>query len=319
MENEKYDGSSYSYELKNPKKLMKKKIIFQYSGHPEKMGFMSIIRSLPNRFVDTVGHFVFLDQMPFQTFNTEWLKNELKSTKYGDFAHPHRGIATVSYIIKGTVEHFDSAGNHGILQDGGIQWMKAGNGIIHDEIIHPNTNSQTSKQLGMQFWINLPAKNKIEKPDYMVIQTKDIPEIILPNNKGKIKVLIGKLDAIESIIPTYSDIFLYHLELKSGKSHTFTVKKDNESALTLIKGKAVVNNNDIPANELLVFDKKGETIEIVNNSNEDIDVILFGGEPYTETIAFGGPYVMNSQVEIAQANTDYYAGKYGEIDYNNNK
>jgi len=294
---------------------MTKNIIFQHTGHTEKMGFMSIVRSLPNRFVDAIGHFTFLDQMPFQLFKTKWLADELNSVKQGDFAHPHRGIATLSYLIKGKVEHFDSAGNHGIVDDGGIQWMKAGNGIVHDEVIHPKTDNENSDQLGMQFWINLPAKNKGEKPEYMAIKSEDVPEIILPNNKGKIKVIVGTLDEVSSKIPTYSKLFLYHLELNKGASHTISVEKGNESALTIIRGSATVNNTDIPANELLVFDKEGETIEIENKSNESIDVMLFGGEPYTETIAFGGPYVMNSQKEIAQANADYYAGKYGEIDY----
>jgi len=296
---------------------LNKNIIFQHTGHTEKMGFMSIIRSLPNRFVDTVGHFTFLDQMPFQPFKTKWLKEELNSVKQGDFAHPHRGIATLSYLIKGKVEHYDSAGNHGIVDDGGIQWMKAGNGIVHDEIIHPKEDNELSEQLGMQFWINLPAKNKAEMPEYMAIKSKDVPEIILPDNKGKIRVIVGALDEDSSKIPTYSNMFLYHLELSKGASHTISVEKNHESALTIIRGSGIVNNTDVPTNELLVFDKEGETIEIENNSNESIDVIIFGGESYTETIAFGEPYVMNSQREIAKSNADYHAGKYGVINYKN--
>ncbi|MCF6361214.1 MAG: pirin family protein [Cyclobacteriaceae bacterium] len=296
---------------------MKKKIIFQYSGKPEKINFMSIVRSLPNRFVDTVGHFTFIDQVPFTAFETDWLQQEVDKIPQGSFAHPHRGIATLSYIIKGTVEHFDSAGNHGIVKGGGIQWMKAGNGIIHDEVIHPKKGNDISEQLGMQFWINLPAINKAEKPGYMAIQEEDIPEIILDDNKGEIKVLVGRLGRIESKIPTYSKLFLYHLSLNAGSSHTLSINDSQESAVVLLRGQAVVNGTGIPANEMLIFDKEGDDIIIENKSDERIDIIIFGGEPYTETIAFGGPYVMNSQAEIAQANTDYYAGKYGQIDYQN--
>jgi len=300
---------------------MKKKIVFHYAGKPENMGFMSIVRSLPNRYVDTVGHFVFLDQMPYQSNETEWLKKEIASIKQGSFAHPHRGIATISYIIKGTVEHFDSAGNHGIVHDGGMQWMKAGTGIVHDEIIHPKKNSATTEQLGMQFWINLPAKNKVENSEYLAIEGENIPEIVLPEDKGKIKVLIGQLEEVESKIPTYSKLFLYHLELNGEKSHAIAIDKNDESALALIRGEAKINGTDIDSNELLVFDQDGDTIEVINNSNQIIDVMIFGGEPYTESIAFGGPYVMNSQEEIGIANADFYAGKYGKIDYQqtNNK
>lgn len=298
---------------------MKKKIIFQFSGKPEQLGFTSIIRSLPNSFVDTVGHFVFLDQIPYKAHKTDWLKKELSSIKQGSFAHPHRGIVTVTYIIKGTVEHFDSAGNHGIVHDGGMQWMNSGNGIIHDEAIHANKNNTITEFFGAQFWINLPSENKANKPEYMAIEATEIPIIFLPDNKGKIKVLIGKLGEIKSKIPTYSKLFLYHLELNAGKSHIIKIDKNNETAITLLRGEAVVNNSKISANDFLVFDNDGDTIEIVNNSKKSIDIMVFGGEPYTEPITFGGSYVMNSQKGIVLANTDFYAGKYGTINYNKHK
>ncbi|MCF6297557.1 MAG: pirin family protein, partial [Flavobacteriaceae bacterium] len=240
---------------------------------------------------------------------------EIDSIGQGSFAHPHRGIATLSYIIKGTVEHYDSAGNHGIVHHGGMQWMKAGNGIVHDEIIHVKKNSAITEQLGMQFWINLPAKNKTDKPEYMVIQSADIPEIVLPKNKGKIKIIVGEFEKFKSKIPTDSKLFLYHLELNGGQSHSISIDKGDESAIALIRGKAVINGTEVAQSDFLVFDKEGDAIEIANKSNEMIDIMIFGGEPYTETIAFGGPYVMNSQAEIAQANTDFYAGKYGKIEY----
>lgn len=298
---------------------MKKKILFQYSGQPEKLGFTTIIRSLPNRFVNTVGHFVFLDQIPYKAHETEWLKKEIGLIKQGSFAHPHRGIATVSYIIKGTVEHFDSAGNHGIVHDGGMQWMKAGNGIVHDEIMHANENNTISEFFGTQFWINLQAKNKGDKPEYMALEATAIPVIALPENKGKVKVIIGGFKDVKAKIPTYSKLFLYHLELNAGKSYTIKIDKDDESAIALIRGEAIINNMDIGTNDFLVFDNDGDSIEITNKTENSIDVMIFGGEPYTDSIAFGGPYVMNSKEEIAQANTDFHTGKYGTINYNKPK
>lgn len=295
---------------------MEKKIIFQYSGKPEKLGLTSIIRSLPNRFVDTVGHFVFLDQIPYKAYKTDWLKKELSSIKQGSFAHPHRGIVTVTYIIKGTIEHFDSTGNQSIVHDGGMQWMNSGNGIIHDETIHANENNSITEFYGAQFWINLPAKNKANKPEYMAIETKSVPSINLSDNRGKLKVLIGEKKGIKSKIPTYSKLFLYHLELNADKSYIFKTDKKEETAITLLRGEALINNSNIKANEFLVFDNDGDFIEIKNLSKTSIDILIFGGEPYTEPIAFGGPYVMNNQKEIALANVDFYAGKYGTINYN---
>lgn len=295
---------------------MRKKIVFQHSGKSETLGFTSIIRSLPNRFVNTIGHFVFLDQIPYKGHNTEWLKKELSSIKQGSYAHPHRGISTVSYLIKGTIEHFDSAGNHGIVHDGGMQWMKAGNGIIHDEIIHANESNDITEILGLQFWINLPAKNKGDQPEYMNIESENIPAIILPESKGKINVLIGQLEGKTSKIPTDSSLFLYHLELNAGKSHIININENDESAITLIRGDATINNLSASSNDLLVFDNEGDTIEIVNKNKKSIDVMIFGGEPYLDSIAFGGPYVMNTQKEVDLANVDFYAGKYGTVNYN---
>lgn len=115
-------------------------------------------RLLPNRYAGAVGPFVFLDHIVPAV--------QTKTSKEGTGAHPHRGIATLTYILNGEDEHFDSAGNYAMVHSGGVQWMKAGDGIVHDETL--NYDSQTDSKLvyAFQFWINLPAKIKAEKPEY---------------------------------------------------------------------------------------------------------------------------------------------------------
>lgn len=292
---------------------MNKKIALKYKGQAKQVGFLPVVRSLPNRYVDAIGHFTFLDQMPQKSYPTQQLKENLAQAK-GKSAHPHRGIATFSYVMRGNIEHFDSMGNNGIVSDGGIQWMKAGNGIIHDEIIIPSQEKETT-QFGMQFWINLPAEIKTENPEYMAIQSQDVPELILPNNKGKLRILIGEKENLSSKIPTYSKLFLFHLVLNEGQSYQLAFDNEDEVGLVSAKGNAIVNNAELDQSELIVFENEAGSVVIENPSNETIDVLIFGGEPYTEPIAFGGPYVMNSQQEVGAATKDYYAGKYGTIKY----
>ena len=293
---------------------MKKVIAFKYEGQPEQVGFVPIIRSLPNRYIDTIGHFTLLDQMPYRDFPTDELNDAVESMK-GNFAHPHRGIATFSYLINGSLTHYDSAGHKGTIHDGGIQWMKAGNGIIHDEHMIPSTDEDTTPQFGMQIWINLPARIKAENPEYMAIQGEDVPEVILSDDRGKVRVLIGELENKVSQIPTYSELFLYHLILNPGQSHSLTIDRDHESALAVVRGKATVNSESLTQSEMVIFGDKDEEIHIENTSETPIDVLIMGGEPYTEPIEFGGPFVMNSRQEVVQAYADYNAGKYGTIEY----
>jgi redox-sensitive bicupin YhaK (pirin superfamily) len=146
---------------------MKKQTSFSTQGQRADLGPLKIQRMLPNRYANTVGPFVFLD----------YVAPAIKTTinKNGMGAHPHRGIATLTYILQGEVEHFDSAGNTGKIYSGGMQWMKAGNGIIHDENFNYDSQTDSKYIHGFQFWLNLPAKNKAEKPEHIAIQANEVP------------------------------------------------------------------------------------------------------------------------------------------------
>ncbi len=231
----------------------------------------------------------------------------------GDTSHPHRGIATLTYLFKGGVEHFDSAGHHGIVSEGGMQWMKAGNGIIHDEVIVTDDKVSQITLNGLQFWINLPAKNKAEKPDYMAIQSNEIPEVALENSVGILRVLVGQYSNAISKIPTYSDMFAYHIKINANHVFSIRIEEEKETALVVTNGTALINDERTQLSEMIIFDTSGETININNNTEKSIDIVLFGGEKYTESIAMGGPFIMNTTQEIIKANQDYTSGKYGKI------
>ena len=286
---------------------MKKKSSFSTQGQRADIGDLTIYRILANRYADAVGPFVFLDHVvpSIQT----------KVNKEGTGAHPHRGIATLTYILNGEDEHFDSAGNYAMVHSGGIQWMNAGDGIIHDETL--NYDSQTDSKLvhAFQFWINLPAKNKAEKPAYLAIQAHQVPFKNLPDGNGWIKVIVGSYEEMDSIIPNYSSQFIYHIHLEPGTDFTIEFKDKTEVAVYLPVLAAIINDEKFNARDFIEYDRNAGSIELKNDQGEACDFLLFGGENYQEPIFAEGPFVMNSKLENADAYRDFYNGKYGKIDY----
>ena len=285
---------------------MKKKTSFSTKGQRADIGDLTIYRMLANRYTDAVGPFVFLDHIAPKPQTSRHLR--------GTGAHPHRGIATLTYLIAGEATHFDSAGNHASVHSGGIQWMKAGNGILHDETLTADSQADSDLTHGFQFWINLPAKYKAEKPEYLAIQSHEVPQKNLPNDGGWIKVIAGGYEELIAKIPSYSEQFLYHIQLEAGRDFTISFAESSEVAAFLPTTNVTLNDFEFETGEFIEFDRAAGEIVIDNPLQEPTDILLFGGEPYTEPIVAEGPFVMNSQAEIADAYRDFYAGNYGEID-----
>jgi redox-sensitive bicupin YhaK (pirin superfamily) len=213
---------------------VKKETSFSTRGQRADIGNIAIYRILANRYADKVGPFVFLDHI------APAFQNEVN--KSGTGAHPHRGIATLTYVISGEVEHLDSRGNHQKVHSGGIQWMKAGNGIIHDEIL--NADSQTGKNTihAFQFWINLPPKIKEEEPQYMAIHGSAVPKRFIGSQGSSIKVIAGEYQELRSAIPDYSGQFLYHIQLQANDKLEISFDQGTEVAAFLPTADAVLNN-----------------------------------------------------------------------------
>ncbi|GHN01641.1 hypothetical protein WSM22_31300 [Cytophagales bacterium WSM2-2] len=290
---------------------MKKRVAFSMKGHRADIGEYMINRLLPSARAKSIGPFVFLDHLLPAELSPDAPVKKVNGTG----AHPHRGIATLTYIINGEADHFDSNGNHAKVSSGGAQWMKAGNGIIHDEAINADVKANDHRTHAMQFWVNLPSRNKAESPEYVPVQAEEVPQHYLTNSSGWIKVIDGTFENQASKIPNYTKQFIYHIHLEAGKQFSMLTETELEYAAFLPLHNAEINEVLYKKGDLIAFDKDNGTIEITNKSNEGIDVILFGGAKYTEPIVFGGPFVMNSELEIAQAYDDFHAGKYGKINY----
>jgi len=291
---------------------MKKKVSFSTKGQRADIGEYKIYRMLPNRYADAVGPFVFLDHVPPAKHSPD----EPRKVVNGSGAHPHRGIATLTYILNGEADHHDSKGHQARVRSGGAQWMKAGNGIIHDEAVNVDPERNDLVTHAFQFWINLPAKQKAEQPEYLPVQASEVPQQMLSDKGGWIRVIAGEYENLVSKIPGYSKQFLYHVHLEPGKQFSISSEQDLEYAAFLPVHNAIINGSEYQAGEFIEFDKNEGSIEINNLSpGEAIDIILFGGERYEEPIVAQGPFVMNSQNEIVQAYRDFHSGKYGEINY----
>src|SRR4030095_4568873 len=288
---------------------MKKKIIFSTKGQRADIGNIVIHRMLPNSYTDAVGPFVFLDHIgPSKHLVDEPVQ------KNGNGAHPHRGIATLTYILNGEEEHFDSKGNYGKIRSGGVQWMKAGSGIVHDGNFNVDPERNDLLTHGFQFWINLPSKNKAEPAQHLAIQANEVPQKELKDQKGWIKVIAGEYEDLISKIPNYSKQFIYHIHLEAGNQFSIATENGLEYAAFLPEHRAVINGAEFEGGELLDFEKNEEKIDITTPaSGRPTDVIVFGGEKYAEPIVAQGPFVMNSTKEIEQAYRDFHAGKYGKI------
>ena len=288
---------------------MKKKIRFSMQSRPVLVDGIKVQRMLPNKFAQAIGPFVLLDHIP----SCKQTSDEHHKGANGKCAHPHRGVATLTYIINGEVEHVDSMGNHVKLSSGGVHWMKAGKGVVHEEAINTECKTNGTDISVVQFWINLPSQHKCEDPNYLSFCECDILKQILNDNAGWIKILLGIYENAVAKIPIYSRQFLYHVHLEAGKQFSMITENGLEYGAFLSKHHALINDIEFEADELIVFDPEVEMIEINNYSETAINILLFGGEPYNEPIITEGTFVMNTPHEITQAYNDYYDGKYGDI------
>ena len=220
-------------------------------------------------------------------------------------AHPHRGIETVTYMLQGKFEHKDSTGAKGIMKSGDVQWMKTGSGIIHSEM----PAMSEGKLHGLQLWINMPAKLKMSKPDYVYIESDQIQ--IHNDEEKKVKVIAGKFEKSEGPLKGHNiDPIYFDVELKKNKKFNFDLPSMHNSFIYLIDGEIKIgsqNHNKVIGSTLILL-TKGEKLEVSSITNSKF--LIVSGKPIGEQIARGGPFVMNTKSEILQAVQDYNNGTF---------
>lgn len=226
--------------------------------------------------------------------------------------HPHRGFETVTIVYKGEVAHRDSTGQGGIIGPGDVQWMTAGAGILHEEF-HSEAFAKAGGTLEMvQLWVNLPASDKMAAPGYQAIVDSDIPAIDLPDDAGTVRVIAGEFAGKSGPAKTFSPMHVWDLRLNQGSTSEFAVPDGWSTALIVLRGTVLVNGGTVAReSQMAVLDQVGSQITI--EANNDAVVLLISGEPIDEPIVGYGPFVMNSQEEIAQAVEDFNSGRFGQM------
>lgn len=232
------------------------------------------------------------------------------SQKRGVGFHPHRGFETVTIVYQGEVEHRDSQGNSGKIGPGDVQWMTAGNGILHEEM-HGSNFRKTGGTLEMvQLWVNLPTKDKMTNPAYQEILNRNIPVSKLTDNAGEIRIIAGNYGKVKGAARTFTPVNVWDIRLSAGHQPILTVPNGYNANLLVLAGKIQVNEKeDLSPKELGLFEQTGDQIAI--KASSDAKLLLLSGAPLNEPVVGYGPFVMNTQAEIRQAMTDFQAGRFG--------
>ena len=232
--------------------------------------------------------------------------SENKDDYIGGFPpHPHRGIETVTYMLQGEFEHEDSTGAKGRMKSGDVQWMKTGSGIIHSEM----PAMSEGKLHGFQLWLNMPAKEKMNKPEYIYINSENMQ--VHKDNEKKVKVIAGKFFNAEGPVKGHNvDPIYFDIELQTKKEFNFEIPLTHNSFLYLINGEIEVGEieHDKVKDSTLIILNKGEKLKVSALTNAKF--LLISGRPIGEKIARGGPFVMNTKQEILQAIDDYHKGNF---------
>lgn len=228
--------------------------------------------------------------------------------KAGFPSHPHRGIESISYLVQGQMMHRDSLGHEDTISDGEVQWMTAGSGIQHEEQL-----PASERLLGVQLWLNLPAKDKMVAPAYHHIKREDIPEVAIDG--GRVRVLAGAFNGVQGFQSSYVPLDYYDVQLDAGKTATIATDPACMTMVFTLLGDAVVEGEAIAAKTAVKL-ASGDSLQLAAGDNP-VHILVISAPALHEPIAWHGPVVMNSLADIAKASAELRNGKFlkHEIQY----
>lgn len=225
--------------------------------------------------------------------------------------HPHRGFETVTFIFQGDVMHGDSHGVNSVIKEGGVQWMTAGRGIVHNE-----NNSKEFRENGgtldiIQLWINLPARLKMTPARYQGLNKEDIPVVEYDSGRVRLQAISGIWNGKKGPAESITDIDMSTIAMDKGAKFETEVDPSRTILLYILRGKVKVNGKAAEGRALVMFDNDGSQVAI--EAESDAFMVFGSGIPYHEPIVAYGPFVMNTTTEIMEAQRDYMAGKMGVL------
>ena len=272
---------------------MERKILHTMQGVRTQDGAgVSLVRVLGNTTVDAYDPLLMLDS--FDSVNPD-------EYVAGFPLHPHRGIETISYVYRGKMTHRDSLGNEDTIGNGEVQWMTAGSGILHEE-----TLPESERLLGVQLWLNLPAKNKMAPPAYHSIKNADIPEVAL--KRGKVRILAGEYAGKKGFEGQYLPLDYYDIHLVSNESVVVETPPERSVTLFTLLGSARIAGEKVEEKTAVKL-TAGESVTIEAES-ENAQVLFVSSLPLGEPVAWGGPIVMNTPEELHRAFDDLEKGTF---------
>ena len=273
-------------------------------GFPVRRAFMGVDLA-------ELDPFVHLDQMG----EVEYAPGEPKGTPW----HPHRGFETVTYMIDGTFEHQDSNGGGGLITNGDTQWMTAGAGILYIE--RPPEPLVTSGGLfhGLQLWVNLPRAQKWAPPRYQDLRAGEVGLLTTLDGGTLLRIIAGEVTGRRGPGDTYTPMTMVHATLSPGARLDLPWRRDYNALVYVLAGVGTVGaeRHRIGTGQLAVFGS-GDVVTVdaalaQESRSPQMEVLVLGGRPIGEPVAWLGPFVMNTRAEVIQAYEDYRAGRLGQV------
>jgi quercetin 2,3-dioxygenase len=270
-------------------------------------GFL-VHRPFPTATIDMIDPFLLLDEMG----PTEVAPGEA----IGAPDHPHRGFETVTYMLEGEFEHRDSAGNHGVIHSGDVQWMTAGSGVVHSEMPGARMQRDGGRSHGLQLWVNLPRAAKMTPPRYQDLRAADIPTV--ERDGVSVTVIAGEALGVVGPAKTHLPILYVHARVAAGATLDLAVPPDTNVFAYVLSGSgdfgpdASGSRRTAGRSQLVGFGPTGDGIRVSGGAG-GLEIVVLAGRPLREPVVRYGPFVMNTKAEIVEAFDDYQSGRMGQI------
>ena len=276
---------------------------FEGEGFPVRRAFAGID-------LQHLDPFIMMDQMG----EVDYAPGEPKGTPW----HPHRGFETVTYIIDGQFDHQDSHGGGGTITNGDTQWMTAGSGILHIEAPPEWLVQKGGLFHGIQLWVNLPRDAKLTDPKYQDIRAGEVSLATTPDAGALVRVIAGEVDGLGGPGATYTPMSLVHATVEPGARLELPWPVDYNALVYVLAGQGTVGTDGQPirTGQAAVLGA-GDYLTVSADQRQDrtpaLDVIVVGGRPIREPLAWAGPFVMNTKAEVLTAYEDFQKGRFGHI------
>jgi quercetin 2,3-dioxygenase len=277
--------------------------VHHVTAHQQREGGGFLVRRpFPTQGLDFVDPLLMLDEMGPVTYGP--------GEAVGAPDHPHRGFETVTYILEGEGAHADSAGNSGVIGPGDVQWMTAGDGVVHREMPSRQLQEHGGTMHGFQLWVNLPRTHKRMAPRYQDLRAADIPEATSPDGRVRLRVIAGEALGVSAPTRTVTPVTYLHARLDAGAALDLPVSSDHNLAVYVFEGSVEVGGTGVGRGQLVVLGP-GDTLRLTTDA--PAQALVLGGQPLNEPVAWGGPFVMNTRGEVRQAYRDFQDGHMGSI------